>query len=225
MLPFGPGRSQPRVTWATSHAQRDHLQTAFQITFRDVATNTTVYASGVVASPDTTHTLPPAAALRGGGRYHVTVAYRDATGCWSPPSRPALVHVSLLHSAADWAGVAWLGSNTTNRYRAEFALPDARTRPRAHVTLYLAGLGYSRVVVNGQPLGRLRMFSAAWTETRKQVRFAAVDVSKMVTDGLNAVAVELGHGRRDTKVLWVLHRVIALTPAQLCGTVGARTFS
>ena len=190
------------MTWAPRHAQRNAVQTAFTITVMEAATAITTYTSGSIVSPEPTHTLPLEAALRSGGQYHIVVAYRDAASCWSPPSPPALVHVSLL-SGDDWTGTAWLGSNTTNRYRTEFTLPEVRTHPRSSATLYLAGLGYSHVAVNGHPLDSLRMVSAAWTDTSKQVRFAAVDVTDLVADGPNAVAVELGHGWRDTAVCQV----------------------
>ena len=198
------------MTWAPRHAQRNAVQTAFTITITDAAT-ATAYTSGPIVSPHPRHTLLPEAALRSGGRYSIAVAYRDAARCWSPPSPPALVHVSLL-SRDDWTGTAWLGSNATNRYRAEFVLPDARAHPRSSATLYLAGLGYSRVAVNGHSLDGLRMVSAAWTDTSTQVRFAAVDVTDLVTDGPNAVAVELGRGWRDTAVCHMPHRRTVWAP-------------
>ena len=92
--------------------------------------------------------LPPrwSAGVRPGNSYILRLRYWNSTdrgigSMWSTLQ----FHVALL-TQNDWNEAAWLGSEKLNRYRVDFNAPaDA-----AAVHVYVCGLGYSRITLNGR---------------------------------------------------------------------------
>jgi len=74
-------------------------------------------------------------------------------------------------------------------FRKTFDLPKAARKAR----LYITGLGYYEASLNGQPVGD-HALDPAWTVYSKRVFYSTYDVSELLRDGTNSLAVTLGNG-------------------------------
>ena len=191
---FPVTRVTPRLTFATP-AKQGRIIEAFQIELIDVATGA-AWHSGVVNSSWPSYVFDASTTpLEGGRTYEWTVTARTSDGCWTAMSHPARFHVSLL-DVTDWNGVAWLGSmGGDNMYRTTFKTDPAKKVSSA--TLYVCGLGYSTLSVNGKVIDEVILATSPWSRTDKLNGFATVDITSMLTANTNAIGVMLGHGWRD----------------------------
>ena len=107
---------------------------------------------------------------------------------------PRRFRISLLPASDDpWDGVAWLGSDSLNVYETQFRLS---TLP-SEATLYVCGLGFSSVSVNGFTLDAA-LVTAPWTANERLVGFSALDIHTFLRpDALNNLTISLGMGWRD----------------------------
>jgi len=96
-----------------------------------------------------------------------------------------------------WDGVSWLGAENMTMYRTDFKAPAGSSS----CVLYVCGLGYSVVSINGAPLPSttMHLVTAPWTNTERINGFASVDISGMLNaDGNNTIGVQLGEGWRGS---------------------------
>jgi alpha-L-rhamnosidase len=196
-------------SWAASHEDRGASQTAFRLRVIDPATGRTVHDSGRVESAHPTYELAPeeqGRRLPGGRTYAWSVTWFDHDGQASPPSEPASFHLGLS-DPGDWAGVPWLGSNTTNLYRTEASVGGSPSKTLAAATLYICALGYGKVTVGGKPASDGLMAVSGWTNNERMNYYETYDVSEHVRAARQSAAlsrgqkisigVALGHGWRD----------------------------
>src|SRR5688500_12568542 len=59
--------------------------------------------------------------------------------------------------------------------------------------LYISGLGYYEAWINGKRVGD-HVLDPGFTTFRKEVFYAAFDVTKLITRGNNAIGIMLGNG-------------------------------
>jgi hypothetical protein len=77
---------------------------------------------------------------------------------------------------AVWAGVPWLGSNSTNLYRTE--VPAAELRAAAATTLYICALGYGKVTVNGAAAAAGGLLAVSgWTNNERLNYYESYDLT------------------------------------------------
>ena len=107
---------------------------------------------------------------------------------------PRRFRISLLPASDDpWDGVAWLGSDSLNVYETQFRL----SKLPSEATLYVCGLGFSSVSVNGFTLDAA-LVTAPWTANERLVGFSALDIHTFLRpDALNNLTISLGMGWRD----------------------------
>jgi alpha-L-rhamnosidase len=74
-------------------------------------------------------------------------------------------------------------------YRFEFSLTTAARRAKA----YVSGVGYSELWVNGEKLG-LGVLDPGWTDYSKRVFYVTHDLTRVLTNGANALAVLVSGG-------------------------------
>lgn len=69
--------------------------------------------------------------------------------------------------------------------------------------LYIAGLGYSTVFLNGKKVG-IGTLNPGYTDYSKRVLYLTFDVTKQLQQGLNVMAAELGNGwfNNQTPTVW-----------------------
>lgn len=82
------------------------------------------------------------------------------------------------------------------RLRREFVVNAQVERAR----LYVAGLAYADVSLNGEPLGDGAVLEPGYTDYAKTVLYVTYDVTEKIQRGANALAIELGSGFFDYDV-------------------------
>ena len=97
-----------------------------------------------------------------------------------------------LLSRSEWSA-AWItGGDNATLLRKEFALSAP---PVGHATLFVAGLGYSEVELDGEPVSDHKLGSG-WTDYNKRVVYSTIDITALLAagDGKHALGVSLGNG-------------------------------
>jgi alpha-L-rhamnosidase len=195
--PLGVDVRQPRFAWVLEHAERGQVQSAYQVL---VATRLSgldqdqgdQWDSGKVASDNSTQVVYGGKPLVSGATYFWKVRYWDGNGNASPYSQPARFDMGLL-SPDDWKA-QWIGG--AHQLRTEFELPDFPARAR----VYICGLGYSELRINGSKVGD-HVLDPAWTTYDKRVLYSTYDVTPLLKRGANAVGVMLGEGWYKSRAL------------------------
>jgi len=91
-------------------------------------------------------------------------------------------------------GVDWFGSDTTDVYQTSLDITDVPTDP----VLYICGLSFSAIRVNGQPISDFILASAPWAKSYIYNGFSAVSLSPyLVANTKNTITVTLGDDYRD----------------------------
>ena len=195
--PLGIDVRQPRFAWGLDHTARGQRQTAYQIL---VATQPGLldqdkgdqWDSGKVVSEDSTQVVYSGKPLASGAAYYWKVRTWDKDGNASPYSRVVQFEMGLL-SADEWKG-QWIGG--ANQLRTEFQLAEAVARAR----VYICGLGYYELRVNGAKVGS-NVLDPGWTTYEKRVLYTTYDVTPLLQRGANAVGVMLGEGWYKARAL------------------------
>jgi hypothetical protein len=189
-----PSTARPLFTWAPGSSA-----SAFSLRMAD-SSGRVVWDSGKTLSSRPSWRYPHTApTLHPGATYTWRVVSYDASGTPSAAASAAL-HVALAPS--NWTEVAWLGDAQLNVYATAFTAPPSATR----VTLYVCGLGFSVVRVNGAQLNILT--TAPWTNNAEVNGFSALDLTQYLmparrsadaamTVDENHLVISLGNGWRD----------------------------
>eukprot|EP01045_Picozoa_sp_COSAG04_P028520 COSAG04_NODE_4448_length_2086_cov_1.659789_1_plen_345_part_10 len=225
--PLSVQHERPRLSWAlgarpTARGQR---QTAYQLQLSN-ATHL-LWDSGRVPSNRTVleqccGAVPAAVVFTSDTSYSWRVrawqttasSAAEAASPWSPPAH---FDTALLHPA-DWADAHWLGTadgigtpqSERNLFRTEFSLPPL---PIVRARVYVSGLGYYRMHVNGQradghELGTLSLYE-------RTLLYDAVDVAPLLRVGAaNALGIALGRG------WYACSGCLALRLGSACGRAG-----
>ncbi|HWL44866.1 MAG TPA: family 78 glycoside hydrolase catalytic domain [Ilumatobacter sp.] len=191
---LGLGCARPRLSWRTEGANA-WTQSSYAIEVHDADTDRSLWASGVVAGPDSVLLAwgGPDLASRQRVRWRVTVTGSDgrsATSDWDE------FEVGLL-DPAEWSATFVVPdvlapadpAQPTARLRAEFTAPPDVVRAR----LYVAALGVYTAELNGAVVGD-HVLDPGWSSYPNRVRYATHDVTASVTAGTNALGVTLADG-------------------------------
>jgi alpha-L-rhamnosidase len=197
--PLGIDVREPRLFWTPIHPERGQKQTAYQVLVsRDPAcAKGEIWDSGKVASAEFIQIPYRGKPLESDTTYSWKVRTWDAAGTAGPYSATAKFSTGLL-SASDWKA-KWIGGG--NELRKEFDAPD----PVARAFVYMSGIGYSELRLNGEKVGT-SVLDPAWTTYDKRVLTTAYDVTSLIRKGRNALAVMLGEGWfKDRALILQLH--------------------
>jgi len=204
--PLALDTPQPRLSWRLESPERGQRQTAYQV----LAASTTELAakgqgdlwdSGKVASGDSVQVVYAGQPLRPGQRVYWKVRTWDRHDRPSGYSPSAWWEMGLL-APANWRA-AWITRQRAETlseqklfeddpaplFRKEF--PLARKISRARV--YVSGLGYYELRLNGQRVGD-QVLDPGWTTYSKRVLYSTYDVTHQLQRGQNALGVMLGNG-------------------------------
>lgn len=204
--PLGLDTAKPRLGWILDSDQRDQLQTAYQVLVASspekLARNEgDLWDSGQVASRDSVSVAYSGGALCSGQRVCWKVRAWDRTGVPSQFSAPAWWEMALL-TPEDWHA-SWItkkqgapipeeklfDDHPAPLFRKEFALEKKIARAR----IYVSGLGYYELHLNGQRVGD-QVLDPGWTSYSQRVPYSTYDVTKLLKPGRNALGVMLGNG-------------------------------
>ncbi|XP_065198492.1 alpha-L-rhamnosidase-like isoform X1 [Sycon ciliatum] len=154
-----------------------------------------LWDSGLVSSSENYNVIYDGQDLQSRTTYYWKVQWSGQDGAMSGESDIAAFHVALL-SQADWLDASWI------------AAPLAKTAPLLTTTmsvpvglaeshLYVSGLGWCRVSVNGADVTPFEL-GPGWTTYNKKVTYSAINVTQQLQGAKAAtIAVTLGLGWRD----------------------------
>ena len=196
--PLGIDTATPELGWVISSAARGVSQSKYEIT---VATSTgslmsgrdLLWDSGAVNSTQSYNVAYSGPALASQTRYYWRVRVWDNHGTASAWSQAAWFETAFLNPSqfqGNWIEDATSPSGAELLLRKGFALGS---QPITRARLYVAGLSYPYLYVNGHSVTD-QVLDTAFTTVDKTIDYNTFDVTKLVRSGRNALAVSLGNG-------------------------------
>ncbi len=202
--PLGIDVPRPRFSWKLEHHERGQAQTAYQI---QVASSPDHLAAGhgdLWDSGKTPAGLLPLIQYAGiplVSRQRVWWRVRawDEQDRPSAYSEPTGFEMGLLHAEdwlAQWIGfpAGWNGKALYFRQQFEVEQPIVAAR------MYLCGLGWHELRLNGQKVGE-SVLEPAQTDFGKRALYSTYDVGGLLRPGANGIGVIVGHGWYGTPKL------------------------
>lgn len=197
--PGGIDVRQPRLSWKLASNQRGVSQTAYQVVVTTPAGE--LWDSGKVESNQSIEVEYAGKPLSSRQICQWKIRAWDQAGQPSAWSKPATWTMGLL-KPDDWQA-QWIGSPDTNLLapapllRKTFTL----TQPVRRATVYVCGLGFYELHLNGGKVGADEM-NPGFTRYDQRVLYATYDVTTQVHRGENTVGMILGNS-------WYNHTVRA----------------
>jgi len=196
--PLGIDTRVPRFGWIVSADYNGAIQQAYELRVStDEAGTSDAWSSGRVDSADSIDVEYGGPALQSRTRYFWSVRVWNEADQVSQWSDSAWFETAFL-SPEEFGG-AWIGRESDVSatqtpevlLRREFTTED---RPVAAARVYVAGLGYHKVYINGERVGDHEL-DPGFTVYDKTVLYVTHDVTALVRQGAaNAIGVSLGHG-------------------------------
>jgi alpha-L-rhamnosidase len=218
VAPMGIDRVAPRLSWEIGSDSRDIQQTAYQVLVAssleklnanegDLWDSQKVNSSASVNVPYGGQKLESRAICF----WKVKVITNRGSSEWSPPAQWSMALMNATDWQAKWTGLdrSFEGDVTDKRntrltaryFRKEF---DAAKMP-VKATVYVSGLGFYKLYVNGKEIGEQELAPTP-TDYTKVVKYNTFDVTDALKQGKNAVGVVLGNGRYfSMRQSWVRH--------------------
>ncbi len=215
--PLGIGTAVPRLSWELKPLVRGARQGAWRITASSsldtlLSGSCELWDSGRVESAQNIQVEYAGKPLASGQIVWWRVMVWDVDGAATAWSSPASFEIALLDDK-DWQG-EWIAAPeniASPLMRREFNLAD---KPVSRARIYVSGLGYSELYVNGVRSGD-RVLDPAWTDYdkremrdllypyadigRKRVSYVTHDVTSLLAPGCNALGVMLGNGMHNQR--------------------------
>ena len=226
--PRGVDTLHPRLSWMLGSPQRGEHQTGYQILVAKEEAllhpgKADVWDSGHCASAENVLVPYAGPALKSGSRYFWTVRTWDARGAVSPWATPASWEMGLLQPV-DWQPAKWIQLDQDTRTSPlatrpmqtstmkkptmvkSFPSPLFRQtfvirKPVSKARLYICGLGYYELFLNGMRLGHYQL-DPGMTTYDARAFYVTHDVTKALHSGENAVGVMLGNGFYGQNIVW-----------------------
>lgn len=197
--PRGVDSSPPRLSWTLESNERGQSQSAYQILVASTPAaleenRGDLWDSGKVAGSESGQIAYGGKPLTSHLRCYWKVRVWDGRGAASGWSAPASWSMGILNDA-EWKGewLSWgrtaLSSGPLPMFRREFTV----TRPVRRATVYISGLGFFELHLNGVKVGN-DVLEPGWTNYRRTALYKTFDVESLVHSGPNALGVELGNG-------------------------------
>jgi len=195
-LPVGIDARAPRLSWQIEAADRNELQTAYEI---KVSTRENgkdlLWNSGKVTSGQSLHIPYTGPDLHPGKKYYWSARIWDNKGRVSKWSAPSWWQTGLFDPAdwkARWIQAAYPSDDPVHPsplFRKEFVSEKKLVSATAYITAH--GLYEARI--NGSRIGDAYL-TPGWTSYHKRLQYQAYDVTPMIRKGRNAVGIMLGSG-------------------------------
>lgn len=215
--PIGIDIEKPRFSWVMKTKEHNVQQTAYQILVASSPEklddmHTDVWNSGKQLSNSSVLVPYRGNSLLSGKRYYWKVRVWDQKGHQSVSTETAFWEMGLLNMA-DWKG-KWISApkvyewqNFKFHRRSEITDPNVQdtsyapqfrksfaiTKKITQSRLYLSGLGFNLIYINGQKVSD-HIMDQAFTRYDKTVLYSTFDVTDMLHSGKNALGVILGNG-------------------------------
>ncbi len=188
--PLGVDVAQPRLSWKLESRWRGQKQTAYQILvaasekmLKDDRAD--LWDSGKVASDQSVHVVYPARPLASRTRCYWKVRVWDADGKTSPFSEVGTWDMGLL-TPEDWKA-KWISVPGKDEDKAPQAAPLFRksfilAEPPVSARVYICGLGYHELRLNGEKVGD-HVLDPAFTRYDRRSLYVVHDVTNQLKKG------------------------------------------
>ncbi len=211
--PLGIDVINPRLSWELQSSERGQRQTAYQVLVASTpeklaADEGDLWDSGRVESNETIHVEYQGKPLGSRMRCHWKVRAWDKDQQSSAWSQPAFWTMGLM-DPSDWQA-KWMGEKQVSTdekqphgcnspwLRKTFHLDGTPRR----ATVYVSSIGYHELYVNGRKVGD-DVLSPAVSDYNHRVLYVTHDVTNLLHEGENCIALWLGRGW----AAWPLYRV------------------
>jgi len=212
--PFGIDCRAPRLSWQLSSDDYEITQHAYQILVADSRSAiekdlANCWDSGIVKSSASIQQVYQGVELRSRQRYYWKVRLwldEDQPSEWS---EIAFWEMALINTD-DWQAL-WISPDEEDIH------PDAPAPLMRRVfhfdaelekaRLYITSLGLYEAYINGKRVGD-QYFTPGWTSYHKRLQVQTYDVSELIKEGENALAVWLGNGWYRGRLGWQGQRAI-----------------
>lgn len=211
--PIGVGAQRPRLSWKLRSERRGAAQTAYRIRVQiaDAAGRVRpAWDSGRVQSNQSMHVVYEGPELESTRRYLWQVRVWDENGeatDWSPQAAWEMGLLDPEEWEADWIAAACVEDTSRPQpapmLRRAFAL-DGRV---VSARLYATALGLYEAHINGTRVGDA-VFTPGWTSYGSRLQYQAYDVTELLREGDNAIAVVLSDGWCRGGLTWEPRRNI-----------------
>jgi alpha-L-rhamnosidase len=194
--PIGLDSKLPRFSWQLEAAERNELQTAYEIRISKGSNGKEpLWNSGKVSSSQSRHIVYGGPGLQSGKKYYWQVRIWDNNGRVSPWSTPTWWQTGLFEPA-DWTA-KWIQPGYTEDsilrpsplFRKEFTA----SKKILSATAYITAHGLYEARINGERVGDAWL-TPGWTAYHKRLQYQTYDVTALVRKGKNAIGVTLGSG-------------------------------
>ena len=208
--PLGIDTPTPRLSWKLDHAERAQRQTAYRVLAAHTPEQLAeggpdlLWDSGQVASAESVAVPYGGPLLASRERVYWRVRCWDAQGrpgSWSEVAwfeaalfRPEDWHATWIGYPAAWPGRALY-------FRCQFKIDQ----PVGWARLYVCGLGYHELYVNGARLGD-SVLDPAYTDISRRIMYRTFDIATLLVTGQNVFAAAVGNGWHGFPRLLVLQR-------------------
>jgi len=193
--PLSIDTEKPRFSWTLESSHRGQKQTAYQIIVASSVEKLAIdkpdrWDSGKVVSERSVNVEYGGSALKSGQMCWWKVRCWDKNGNAGQYSDAARFEMGLL-SKSDWRG-KWIGAEkgiSSPLLRREFAIKKKVKRGR----VYVSGLGWSELYINGKKVGD-NVLDPATSEYHRRTLYVTHDVTDLLSSGDNAIGVMSGNG-------------------------------
>jgi alpha-L-rhamnosidase len=203
--PIGLDNTMPRFSWQLSSAQRNILQTAYEIVVETVISGKKkmIYSSGKINSQQSVHVPYKGPQLESDRRYAWKVRIWDNQNRRSNWSEPAFWQTGILQQA-DWQA-KWISASGTEddvmRPSPLFRNVFSTSKKISSATLIITSHGLYEAFINGKRVGD-DFLTPGWTSFNKRLQYQVYDVTGLLQSGNNAIGVHLGSGWYRGQIAW-----------------------
>jgi alpha-L-rhamnosidase len=203
--PLGIDAAQPRFSWKISCTGFNIMQTAYSIrvsTSDKFGSSSLIWQSGKVQSEESVLIDYKGPAMKSGQQCFWQVKVWDNKGHESKWSETASWEMGLL-SSPEWKA-KWIEieSDTSRTMPAPHFRKEFKTAKKIEsARLYVTSHGYYEVHLNGKKVGD-QVLTPGWTSYHKRLQYQVFDVTRMLSEGNNAIGAVLGNGWYRGPLAW-----------------------
>ena len=182
-LLFATDNARPSFSWSVSHSERGARYTASRVLVAtDASLDALLWDSGAVLG-DAAGVRYAGPALRSGTLYFWKVSWRDGGGRWSEWSEETGHFLTGVLRAKDWEKAKWIAapSTITNAplISKQFSIDSSQL---ASAVMYISGLGFFKLYVNGKDINAYSDPSIAltpgWTNYEVRVPYSVYTITR-----------------------------------------------
>ncbi|HEY6083195.1 MAG TPA: family 78 glycoside hydrolase catalytic domain, partial [Chitinophagaceae bacterium] len=218
--PVGIGESHPTFSWKLSSAERNTMQTGYQLIVASTAEKLEkapdLWNSGRISSGQNTFVSYAGKSLQSGRKYYWKVKVwinNGNVGVWSASS----CFVTGLLNEKEWDRAKWiaygllpdslrvfpgihgngdqLGSKAVKRAVIPCFRKDIRiVKQISQAFVYACGLGQYALYLNGRNMDSASLLNPAWSDYTKTCYYNSYDVTSLLRSGMNTVGAIVGNG-------------------------------